>query len=412
MMNLRNVIASLHPVVNVLLIGSMISRVATSMSLPFLAIFLVTHTEMSPWMIGLTVGLGPLASTLTGFVGGAISDRIGRKIVMLSAIYVWGAVFIGFAIGEGYLVFMLLSFLNGVCKAFFEPVSQALMGDLTEKGLRYRMFSLRYIAVNIGFAVGPMLGAIFGVVGGTTPFIVTGCIFLFYAVLLTILLNRYGIRSMVMQTHKIDHLSISIAAQIISRDRVLLAFIAGGILMQVVYAQLTTLSNYLADDFVDGAKLYAWLMTTNAIVVVLTQLPLSAWAEKKTPLTGILWGNGLYALGGLGFAFSDSWVTMILSMVIFTLGEVLCFPAGSIMIDKIAPDGLRGTYYGAQNLKELGRFMGPPIGLFIVSAYGIVPLFIGAAVVALASSYFYWLGERRYSSKPFAPIQGGRVNQV
>lgn len=78
----------------------------------------------------------------------------------------------------------------------------------------------------------------------------------------------------------------------------------------------------------------------------------------------------MFALGDIGFAFSHSLVPMIVSMAIFTLGEILNYPAANMLIDKLAPEHMRGTYFGAQTLTNLGHFMGPWVGGFLLVRYG------------------------------------------
>lgn len=394
MNHVRGFVAAYHPIVHTLFLGTLLSRLATSMTLPFLAVYLATQSDMSATMIGVTVGLGPLAGTMMGFVGGTLSDRFGRKRVMLTALYVWAGVLVGFAVSEQTWLFMLFSALNGICRVFFEPVSQALMGDLTPQEQRYKMFSVRYTCANIGFAVGPMLGAFFGLVGGPIAFFVTAGFYLLYALMLNILLKKFGIQKIEGEQKKED-VTIRSAFKVIIHDRALLYFIVGGALMTIGYSQFTaTLSQHLTNSFADGVALFAAVMTTNAVTVVSMQIPFSAWAANRPPLQPILLGSVFYALGNIGFAFADSWFTVIAAAAVFTLGEVLTFPAGSILIDKIAPEGLRGAYYGAQSFRDVGRFVGPTLGLFLLSNYGAMPMFFTVAVISLFSSYFYIAGYR------------------
>lgn len=46
-------------------------------------------------------------------------------------------------------------------------------------------------------------------------------------------------------------------------------------------------------------------------------------------------------------------------MLVFTTGEIIVIPAEYMFIDLIAPEHLRGVYYGAQNLSNLGAALGP-----------------------------------------------------
>lgn len=382
---------TLHPIIHVLLVGALLSRVANSMSLPFLAIYLAKQTDLSPLMIGMIIGAAPLASTFSGILGGILSDKFGRKQIMLFSIYICGFVFIGFSIADHAIIFLLLSILNGICKAFFEPVSQALMGDLLDRKFRAKVFSVRYTVINIGVAIGPLLGVLMGLSSSALGFIITGIFYLVYSMILHIVFNSL----VYVPAHKINSgPTIRESLSIIKKDKVLLYFIIGASLTQIGFAQFAPLSHHLSLTFEKGVIYFGWLMTINALVVVLAQFPVTLLFERFSTITGVYVGNILYALGGLGFAFSSSLTEMIFAVIVFTLGEVLCFPSGTILIDKLAPNNLRGCYYGALNFTELGRFLGPTFGMLFYSSLGIVWLFGIIGVLLLLSNFVYFVGNR------------------
>ncbi|MCR2806573.1 MDR family MFS transporter [Paenibacillus soyae] len=395
-----------HPIVNVLLAGTIFARIASSMSLPFLAIYLIAATDMSPTMVGAIVGIGSLAGMLGGFFGGHLSDRFGRRVVMLAAIYMWGFVFLGFAFTGLPVIFALLNAINGLCRSFYEPVSQALMADLTEKEKRFSVFSLRYMAINIGVAVGPLLGTLFAAMSGRLPWIITGCIYLAYGLLLHLLLQKFGIRRI--EGEKKEPVTMAQSWNVIRRDRAFRYFIIGGIVTAIGYSQMTsTLSQFIDEGFANGVELFAWMMSVNAIVVVAFQIPFSKWAEKRTPMTAIAVGSVFYAIGHIGFAFSGSWWMLVASMVVFTWGEILTFPAGSMIVDRIAPEGMRGTYFGAQTFTSLGHFLGPWIGGILLQGYGGQALFVTVAVISIAAIWFFRLGESRSAKVELQAMKAG-----
>ena len=167
---------SFHPVVWTLLIGTVFARGASFMAVPFLALYLSNTHGIHPILIGITIGLSPLTGTLGGFIGGYFSDRYGRKKVMLWTIFVWGLVYFGFSQASHIGTFMVLNALNGLCRSFFEPSSQALMADLTSVDKRKRVFSLRYTAINIGASLGPLLGVYVAPFSTSLPFLLTSMI--------------------------------------------------------------------------------------------------------------------------------------------------------------------------------------------------------------------------------------------
>ncbi|WP_028547905.1 MDR family MFS transporter [Paenibacillus sp. UNC451MF] len=395
MQRLLNFFREYHPIVHVLLFGTVLARTASSMSMPFLAIYLSKDSQLSPVLIGMIIGLGPLASTIGGFVGGAMSDRLGRKTIMLAALIGWVFVFLGFAMVKSPVAFMLLNMLNGLCRSLYEPVSQALMADVTVKEKRLKVFSLRYIAINVGVSVGPLLGAFFGTMEAWLPFMITGFIYLLYAIGLLVLLHRFGITKI--EGEKRSGVTLLSAWNIVRRDRVFRYYIGGAIMGAIGYSQMTvTLSQYIEKSVVGGATLFAMLMSLNAIVVVLLQVPLSRMFERWGPMVAIAVGNVMFALGDIGFAFSVGWISFMVSMFFFTLGEILNYPQANVLVDRLAPEGMRGTYFGAQSFNNLGHFIGPLVGGILLTHWGGPGLFVTMAVITLFGTLFYRRGEFIY----------------
>ncbi|MCL6459937.1 MAG: MFS transporter [Gorillibacterium sp.] len=382
-----------HPVVRILIVGTVLARAASSMSLPFLAIYLAKYSDAGIVTNSLIIGASSLAGTVGGFIGGTISDRMGRKNVMLAALFCWSAVFVGFGLAREPMVFVLLNVVNGLCRSFFEPVSQALMADLTEKEKRFQVFSMRYFAINVGVAVGPLAGAYFSTRNSSLAFILTGGIYLLYALVLVVLLARFRI-------HRIEggvssDNTFSKAWRIIRKDIKFRYYLCGGILGSISYSQMNvTLPQYLNGAFTDGIGLFGIMISLNAITVILFQLPLSVWAGKRRPVSSITAGNIFFALGNLGYAFSHDKLAFLLSMFVFTLGEILAFPAGNLLIDEIAPEGMRGTYFGAQTFQNIGSFLGPLLGGILLVHVGGTSLFVTLSVLSLSGIYFYWAGDR------------------
>ncbi|MCZ8522828.1 MULTISPECIES: MDR family MFS transporter [Paenibacillus] len=390
-------IRAYHPIVHVLLLGTVMARAASSMSMPFLAIYLARESELGPLLIGAIIGLGSLAGTAGGFLGGALSDRFGRKRLLMAALLAWVVVFTGFAAATAPLTFMLLNMLNGLARSLYEPVSQALMADVTDREKRLNVFSLRYLAVNIGVAIGPLAGAYAGAAQAWLPFLLTGILYLVYACALYILLRVFGIDRI--EGEQRSGVTIPAAWRVIREDKVLRYYTGASIIGAISYSQMmVTLAQYVGDRLADGAGLFALLMTLNAVTVVALQVPLSRLFQHRTALTAITAGTVFFALGNLGYALSGAWWAFMLSMFLFTVGEILTFPAGNVLIDKLAPEGMRGTYFGAQSFSNIGQFIGPIIGGYLLTAYGGETLFSVMSAVVLSSVVFYGRGYRHFDA--------------
>ncbi|WP_164931563.1 MDR family MFS transporter [Longirhabdus pacifica] len=394
----QSFIQAYHPLVHTILAGMILLSIARGMSIPFLAVYLAKMTSLEPSEIGFIIGSGAIAGMFGGFVGGILSDFIGRKKVMIGSLYGLSFVFFGFVSTNNTYAYLLLSILLGLCISFFDPVSKALMGDLTPEEKRIRVFTLRYTAFNIGFAIGPLIGIGLSKINDSIPFIFGGILFLVYVAILHIAFKVFKYRQV--HTNQEERISVRRAVSVVRTDKVLLLFIVGSMLTISVMGEMSvTLSQFLEKKLVDGVQLFAVLMSTNSIVVIALQYPITRWAERFNPLRNVVLGSILLAISEVGFAYVGTWTLFILAMVVFTIGEILIVPSEYVMVDRITPDAMRGTYYGAHSFNGFGNFIGPWFGGVLLTVYGGTTMFNVFGVVALLSIFFFWYGQRLYDNK-------------
>ncbi len=375
-----------HPLVWSILFGTIFTRAASFMTIPFLALYLHNELNASPLVIGVTLGAAQLFATFGGIFGGFLTDKLGRKLVILFTIFVWSGVFLGFAMVQSVWLFMLLSSVNGLCRSFFEPATQALMIDFTEKEKRRRLFSIRYTSINIAGVIGPVLGVwISSLSSAVIPFIVTGAMYAVYGFILIGLLNHFEMR----QQLAAERQTLTQMFKVIGRDTKLLLLLAGGVLVGLGYSQYdSTLPQLVNLSVEDGVELYSTLLVINASIVLLLQLPISVYTEKISTFKSLSLGMCFFAFGFILFNISSSWTLFIVAMIIFTVGEIFAFPMMNAMIEEIAPDTQKATYLGASQLKNIGGFIGPIFGGWLLTHFVGEIYFVMAAIV-LISLVFY-----------------------
>lgn len=386
-----------HPVVHLLMGGTVFVMLTQMMSMPFLAIYLSESTTLGPAMIGVIAGAGPLAGTFGGFLGGVLSDLFGRRKLMILSMLAMAVSFMAFVLVSHPIALLLVSLLKGLAGSFFSTVSKAMMGDLTPEDKRFRVFSNRYMAINLGVTIGPVVGAFLGIAGSGLTFWLTGFSYVVFAIALSVACRRYGVGDEETAQSSVEaeeKPGLKQMWQVLSRDTALLAFVIGSILLVTVHGQMSvTLSQYLRSDIAEGVALFGVMMSVNGLTVLLLQIPMTRFVERYSLFSRIVVGALLMAAGEVGFAFSAGWAGFVTAMIVFTLGEILILPAEYAQIDQITPHRMRGTYYGAQSISELGSFLGPWVGGMILFAYGGPTMFLFMASLAVFSLIFYWLGK-------------------
>jgi MFS family permease len=368
---MKGKLQNIHPLGMTIIIGTLFARFATSMSIPFLAIYLTTVKGVSAGMTGAIIGTSALVGVFASFIGGNLSDRFGRNMIIIWSMIVWVFVFIGFSLADHVLSFFLLNALNGLCRSFFEPTSRALLSDLTKPEYRLLVYNLRYGAINVGVAIGPLVGLQIGSAKSTIPFLVAAGVYILYTAILAFQFKKYPIEKKKVNTEK--PVTMLNAIRILRKDVVFLVALVGIILSNCGFSHLTTtVSQYFANAhiFEDGVKLFSYMLALNAIVVVIIQYPVIQICKKYTPLTSIMVG-ALFVSGGLfGFGIVESMLGAAVCTIIFTIGEVLMFSMTDVFIDDIAVAYLKGTYFGAMGFSGIGAVIGPWFGGVLLDYYG------------------------------------------
>ena len=160
------------PLVWIIIIGIFFLRIGTSMSIPFLSIYLHFKVGISLPMTGMIVGVSYLSHIFGGFFGGVLSDRYGRRLVLALSLLCYGITFFGFALGGSLrdpfvitIVFAGLNLIAGLFRIWSETIAQALLADIVAPSQKLNVFSIRYTGANLGSAIGPILGSLIGFSG-------------------------------------------------------------------------------------------------------------------------------------------------------------------------------------------------------------------------------------------------------
>ena len=247
-----------HPLVSILLVGTIFVRTASFMTIPFLAIYLQNELGADPITIGITLGAAALFATFGGIIGGYLTDRFGRKTVILATLAIYTLVFIGFASVKIVGLFIILNALNGFARSTFEPATQALMIDFTENEKKRRLFSIRYTAINIAAVIGPLIGVgISKWASPVIPFLITACMYTIYAIFLFFVFKRFDLSS------KYNNAKAKFAEMlfVISKDQRLIYLLIGGMFISFGYSQInSTLPQILSWTITDAVEVYSILI--------------------------------------------------------------------------------------------------------------------------------------------------------
>lgn len=427
----------------ILLFGAFITRGSYYMVWPFLAVILYQKFAISATEVGLILSSAALVSVFIGFIGGALSDHFGRHQLMFASGILYVVSFSMLAQAESLTGYIVVITLCSIAKAIWEPPTSALIGDIVPNiKTRELAMQMRYFVVNVGAALGPMLGVWFGFIGQQSSFYITAACFAFLLVLLKwgfashgkIALAQVKVvknslepedslepnnslkladslepnnspeltnslepnnnpKSKKAAQSKTSQLSQTIA--ILKQDRVLQCLIIANILCMFIYSQMdTSLIQYLTRAKVpDLLSLISSMIVTNSLVIICFQFVLlrmmSTFSIVKRIQIGLvilICSQVWLALNSLTFFWG--WIGAV---VVMSFAEAILFPTMNVHIDRLAPTHLRGAYFGAASFYSLGFALAPLGGGLILDTLGGQYLFFIGALLSLVVIYLYSL---------------------
>ena len=380
-------------VIRRLMIVSLTIVVSRAITSPLLTLFLSNKLGLNQQDVGLLLGVAVFIATLLALYGGYIIDRLEKRRLLILAMLSSAIGFVLLTFAENLYLTTLTLVITETASALFLIGSKAILSENLPMGQRAKAFSLRYTLTNIGYATGPMLGVVIAGVYPIAPFLIAGGIAFFSIFLMS------GIPKDSSQAPAIGQPQSFLKTLItLKNDRTLIMFTCGCLLSTVVHGRFTLyLSQYLlvTHDSKRALETMAALLACNAISVILLQYQIGRFLKREQLRYWIAGGTSLFIVGLIGFSLADSLVSWCIAMFIFTLGEMIIYPAEFLFVDTLAPEELRGSYYGAQNLAALGGALSPVICGFLLMHTPAPTMFYALSALTAMGGFLCFMSGRR-----------------
>ncbi|MFE7552091.1 MFS transporter [Streptomyces gardneri] len=367
----------LPPVVWTIFAGTIVNRLGYLVT-PFLVFFLasrgVTGTDTS-YVLG-ALGAGNLIGPA---VGGILADRIGRRPTMLigliGAAAAQGALFLA----PGVWTMAAASLLISTAGSTVSPAAYALLADAVDSERRQRAYALFGWGVNIGTAVAGVLGGYLAARGYWLLFAVDAGSMLLYAGVVVTRLKEPARAT----TKEKD----GIGYGVVLRDRLALLLLPLFGIQLFVYSLTEVALPLAVRDSGHSPAVYGAMAAVNAVLVVALQPFVTARLAKLPQLAVQSAGSALIAVGVALTGLADGIVGYTVSVVVWSLGEVVVAGIAAGVVANLAPAHARGRYQGAFSWTwGVARFAALTVGVAAYTTLGAGVLWWTALLAGSAAS--------------------------
>ncbi|MCB9422721.1 MAG: MFS transporter [Ardenticatenaceae bacterium] len=379
----------------VLVLGTFIDRLGGALMFPFFTLYITRKFGVGMTTVGVIFGLFSIASVIGSMFGGALTDRMGRKSMVIFGLVFSALTSILMGVVNTIEAFFIVTGAVGLLANVAGPAQQAMVADLLPEPKRAQGFGIIRVVANLSVTLGPMIGGLL---------ITQSYLWLFIADAITSLITAVIVYAVLEETRPStpEDMPEQTIGQTFAgyrdvlRDGAFLWFLGASALMVLVYMQMnSTLAVYLRDSHGVPEQWFGYILSLNAAMVVLFQFPLMRWIEKFRPMTMMVVGTLLYALGFGMYGFTTTYVMFLLAMVIITIGEMLVSPVGQALVAQFAPEAMRGRYMAVFGFSwVIPSAIGPLLAGLVMDNADPRWVWYGAGIIGVVAAAAFALLER------------------
>lgn len=376
----------------ILAIVTLINRAGT-MVLPFLSKYLKEDLHFSLGEVGWIMVSFGCGSMLGSWLGGKLADKVGFYKIMIFSLFTSGLMFFGLQYITSFWGLCFGMFAIMTVADMFRPAMFVSVGAYATPETRTRAMTLIRLAVNLGFGLGPAMGGlIIMAIGYKGLFWVDGATCITAIVVFWLMVKEKTKSPYIDKKHPDEILTHSVL-----HDKPFWIFLFTCFATAMIFFQLfTTLPLYHHDQFGLTEFQTGLFMTANGVMIFFLEMPLvSIFERKKVDRVKIILAGSLMMAGAFFVLMLDFWIgSLIVSLLLLTVGEMFAFPFSNAFAMGRAPKGHEGRYMALYTMSfSLAHITSSKIGMEIIDRFGYRANWLFMAVLgviaALAALYLY-----------------------
>lgn len=333
-----------------------------------------------------------LVGMVTTFLGGAVADKFGRKWVAAFSLFFCGLSWFLFQYAHTIGIFALLMALNGATTPLYRLASDAMMADVVPAEKRIDAYSILRLGNNLGVALGPSIGGFLSAISYSISFTTTGIGFLLITIIVVLfsIETRPALAPVEKQSGKLGGYAK------IAGDKKFMGLVVSYTLCRICSSILwMLLAVYTKQNFGISEKLYGFIPTTNAVMVILFQIWVTSRVKRHTPEKMMILGAAFYAVAVFAIAFGRGFWMFWLCMVVATIGEMILLPTSTTYASLLAPEDMRGRYMSLYTLTTgVGQGVGPWIGGLMNDSLGPQYIWYSGGTIGALGALAFWVNAR------------------
>ncbi|MFD5703131.1 MDR family MFS transporter [Streptomyces lasiicapitis] len=369
----------------------------------FMALYLTLDRGYSATYAGLVAALHGLGGVVSSLGAGVMTDRLGRRPTLLIAqsSTAVSVALLGFM--EHPVAIAAVAFLVGMASNASRPAVQAMMADIVRPEDRVRAFSLNYWAINLGFAVSAAGAGFIASYSYLAGFLIEAVMTLVCAIVVYVKLPESRPQPTAAAGEADD-----VGMRTVLRDGRFMGVVGLSFLVALIFQQGSVGLPVAMGEAGFSPSDYGVAIAVNGVMIVVLQIPVTRFIEHRDPQRLLVLSS---LVAGIGFgltAFAGSVGVFMLTVMVWTLAEIVNAPTQTGLVVRLSPTHGRGRYQGMYTMSwAVAALVAPLMSGLLIDRLGAEWLWGFCALVGTVAALGYW-GLMR--GLPEAPEQGPKVS--
>jgi MFS transporter, DHA1 family, multidrug resistance protein len=356
--------------------------------------FYAEEMGATPTQLGLLMAVYSLMQLIFAPFWGKLSDRIGRKPIMMIGIAGLSLSFFIQAMSTELWMLFAARIIGGVLSSANMPTAMAYVADITTPENRGKGMGIIGAAVGLGFVFGPAIGGIFSESSMSIPFYLAGA-----SSLITLVIIYFFLKES-LQKNADNNQSNNVSRWKAFSGPASILFLLQLLISLSLSGLEATFAYFAAQKAGLGAVQLGYIFMIMGFAGALVQGGLVGRLTKK-------YGEGKVIQGGIivsaiGFSLIllvGSFTTAALFLSIFGIGNGVIRPSVSSLLTKTTDSGHGSATGLLSSFDSLGRIVGPPLGGWLFSLSIGLPYISGAIISVLAFVLYQFYRSKAYVLK-------------
>ena len=399
-----------------IILGMFIDQLGSWLIFPFFGLYITSKYQVGMTEVGLLFSIFAVTGVLGSLIGGALTDKFGRKIIIIFGLVISAASSLLFAFAPSLNFIYFAGVIVGLFGNMAGPAHQAMIADVLPEDKRADGYGIVRVAVNLAVAIGPAIGGLLAARSYTLLFMIDVITSSITAVIIFLLVPETKPEIMPDTSGHIEpeetFLETLTGYLKVTKDRLYMFFVFGSLLMVLAYMQLnSTLPVFLRNEHGVPDQGFGILLSINASMVVLLQFWITRRIKRFQPMKIMAWGMVIYAIGFSIYGFVSSFWLFIAAIVIITIGEMLVTPTGQAVVAKLSPEHMRGRYMAVFEFSwTIPTAIGPLAAGLVMDNYNPNWVWYACGIIMLLSASIF-AGLQLRAADSFSAVNGESTSQ-